>query len=204
MAEALPLNKKLFDARLSGQRCALFIPRGEATGGGGSGRTGANSCWHSLVREHHRQPEIPLLRSRRPEDEDAAMGEAAARGGRLHPEILRNTRRQRFPHSLLFHGLWAPDVLAWKLQLLRPLLRCCRSPLRARHAAYAPGVLAITASIGRLPSPRVYHWGDHRGTLPSVELVLTILQSCVPSLPFCTFVQRSFNAFASALRLPAA
>ena len=33
------------------------------------------------------------------------MGEAAARGGRLHPEILRNTRRQRFPHSLLFRGL---------------------------------------------------------------------------------------------------
>ena len=99
MAEALPLNKKLFDARLSGQRCALFIPRGEATGGGDSGRTGANSCWHSLVREHHS-----------PEDEDAAMGEAAARGGRLHPEILRNTRRQRFPHSLLFRGLRGPDV----------------------------------------------------------------------------------------------
>ena len=99
MAGALPLNKKLFDARLSGQRCALFIPRGEATGGGGSGRTGANSCWHSLVREHHS-----------PEDEDAAMGEAAARGGRLHPEILRNTRRQRFPHSLLFRGLGGPDV----------------------------------------------------------------------------------------------
>ena len=34
----------------------------------------------------------------------------AARGGRLRPEILRNTRRQRFPHSLLFRGLGGPDV----------------------------------------------------------------------------------------------